>query len=232
MQISSSPNFSALSGAQVALRLLRETPAQDAASSQVRPPSAPAAEAGAGDVQGLLRYGAAAQAALAAAETAYDPATSLPEGWSMGAMVPVESLAPEDRAFAESFGATHVRYFGADPVDDATFARKVSAFLDNADGMDDSFAADPAYLSAKGEGRVSIRRLSEVMAEAGESRTGFSQSMALFRGSNGSEYFGSGSGGTPIPALQAWQAAQEAAGRVVVIGGTQGQEFVASWAAA
>jgi len=228
MQISSSSNFSALSGAQVALRLIGgTTPAQKGLSPQK-------AESGSatGDVSQLLSYLKTAKAA-AATETApsYDPADSLPDGWSMGDLVSIDSLTPELRDFAASFGATHVRLYGADAVDDETFTRKVGAFLDGADPAVDSYAHDAAYLAAKSKGTVSIRRLSDVLAEVGDTRGRLSQSIALFRGPNGAEYFGSGSGGTPSADLQAWQAAQEAAGQVVVIGGTMGQEFVANWAA-
>lgn len=219
----SSARIASLNGAQIALRLLETAPAvqkQTARSSEDY--------SGSADVSTLLAYRKAALSAAteAAQSPPYDPASSLPEGWSMGELVPVDTLAPEYRAFAEGFGATHVRLYGADPVSDEVFTAKVTAALD------EWYAGDASYLAAKAEGRVSIRRMSDVLAELGATRAGYAN-MAFFRGANGTEYFGSGgTGSTEIApeTFSTWWADQTAAGQCVVPGGTMGLDFVAQWA--
>jgi hypothetical protein len=115
-----------------------------------------------------------------------------------------------------------VRLYGPAPISDAAFSDKVSTFLDESHGN------DPAYLAAKQAGQITIRREADVMAELGETRSGH-QSMAFFRGPNGSEHFGSGATGIPSPVFDRWAAAQTAEGRTQAIGGTMGHSFVASW---
>jgi hypothetical protein len=140
----------------------------------------------------------------------------------MGKLVSVDTLDPTYRDFAASKGATHVRLYGPAPISDEAFSQKVSAFLD------ESYGNDPAYLAAKAAGQITIRREADVMAELGETRFG-SQHMAFFRGANGSEHFGSGGTGIPSAAFDRWAAAQAAEGRNLVVGGTMGHSFVASW---
>jgi len=152
----------------------------------------------------------------------YDPADHLPESWKMGELVSIDTLEPEYRDFAQSFGATHVRLINVVPVSDEVFHHKISAFLDQ------SYAGDAACLAAKAAGQVNIRRQSDVLAELGDTRAG-DQSMAFFRGLNGSEHFGGGGTGIPSQAFDGWWAAQNAAGQSVEPGGAMGLNFVASW---
>lgn len=217
----SAARVSSLNGAQIALRLLDTAP-----ETQDQKTRATEDYSGTEDVSTLLSYQKAAQSAAnkAADSAGSDPATSLPDGWSMGELVSVDTLEPEYRAFAESVGATHVRLYAADEVSDEVFAARVTAALD------EWYAGDASYLAAKAEGRVSIQRMSDVYAALGDTRAG-SVDMAFFRGPNGSEHFGSGGTGIPSDAFSTWSAAQKAAGQFVVPGGTNGLNFVAQWAA-
>lgn len=223
MQIGSGSSLSTLSGAQVALRLLNVPSA-----APFLEPKAQATPSGSGDITTLLAYAKKASAVAGTApkqDPVYDPAADLPEGWSVGELVPIDTLAPEYHDFAKSLGATHVRLYGPDPVSDAAFAQKVSAYLD------DAYGGDPAYLAAKTAGQVSISRQSDVLAGLGDTKAG-EQAMILYRGPNGSEHFGSGSTGIGSSAFESWWAAQNAAGQYLAVGGTMGLNFVASWAAA
>ena len=215
--------FSSMSGAQVALRLLSQ-PASTSPPSQSQA-TAPAAVSA--DVASLLEHATKARALrqnLPSAD-AYDPASDLPEDWSMGAMVSIDTLEPTYREYAQGLGATHVRFYGADPVSDAVFMDMASAFLE------ETYATDPAYQAAKAAGLVTIRRTSDILIELGDRSAG-AQHMAFFRGPNGSEYFGSGSTGIPSDAFQGWWAQENAAGHYLAVAGTKGYQFVASWASA
>lgn len=221
--IGSGPNISLMSSAQVALRLLT--------APTVAPSPAPKPQltgSASGDINALLAYAKRAStiaAKLPAQDPVYNPAADLPKGWSMGALVSVDTLALEYRDFARGNGATHVRVYGPDPVSDAEFAQKVSSYLDEA------YADDPAYQAAKSAGEVTIQRQSDVLAALGDTRSA-SQHMAFFRGENGSEYFGSGYTGIGSSAFESWWAKQNAAGQYLAVGGTMGLSFVAGWAAA
>ena len=222
MIVSSNASLSPMSGAQVALRLLGAQPQPGA-----QPAKGQASDAGTGDIKELVAYAKAAKtAALAPGQaSAYDPAADLPPGYTMGALVSVDTLEPAYRDFAESVGATHVRVVTKDPYSDEAFLKEVSGYLDSA------YGDDPAYQAAKSAGGVSIRRQSEVMSEIGDTGS-IDISMAFFRGANGSEHFGGGYTGRVSPSFESWWAGQNAAGQYVVPGGSNGMNFVASWKAA
>jgi hypothetical protein len=223
MQISFGTGLSSMSSAQVALRLLNT---QTVAPSPE--PKAQATGSASGDIESLLSYAKKASslaAKVAIANPVYDPAADLPEGWSMGELVSVDTLAPEYRDYATSLGATHVRLYGPDPVSDEVFNQKVSTYLD------DAYGSDPAYLAAKAAGDVSISRQSDIFAKLGDSRAG-EQAMAFYRGQNGSEYFGSGQTGIGSANFDSWWNKQNADGQYLAVGGTMGLNFVASWTAA
>lgn len=218
MNISTS-GLNSLNSAQVALRVI-DLSKNSTDTSAAKPQGAASADS---DISALLAYRDAALEAIAAAAapTAYDPAGSLPEGWSMGELVSIDTLEPEYRDFAKSLGATHVRLYGPDEVDDATFTAMATAALD------EWYGEDASYQAAKAAGAVTIERTSDVMASLGDSRAG-EQSMAFYR-AGGSEYFGSGGTGITSEAYSTWRQDQNAAGRIVVPGGTMGQSFTASW---
>ena len=218
MNISTS-GLNSLNSAQVALRLI-DLSKNSTDTSAAKPQNVGSADS---DISALLAYRDAALEAIAAtaAPTAYDPADSLPEGWSMGELVSIDTLEPEYRDYAKSLGATHVRLYGADEVDDATFTAMATAALD------EWYGEDASYQAAKAAGAVTIERTSDVMASLGDSRAG-QQFMALYR-AGGSEYFGSGGTGITSEAYSTWWQDQNAAGRFVVPGGTMGQNFTASW---
>lgn len=223
MQVGSGLSLSTMSGSQVALQLLK---AQAAAPSIGH--KAQATGSASGDIGALLAYAKRASAAAAKASTpapVYDPAADLPEDWSVGELVSVDTLAPAYRDFAKDLGATHVRLYGPDPVSDADFAQKVSTYLD------ETYGNDAAYQSAKSAGQVSIQRQSDVLAMLGDTQAGW-QEMAFYRGSNGSEYFGSGGTGIPSTSFDNWLATQNASGQYLAVGGIMGLSFVASWASA
>lgn len=228
MLVSSGPNLSPMSGAQVALRLLAAGPSGTQQLSEGRARPVGAGPAGAGDVNSLLAYAKTAKALanpVPAKEVPYDPAADVPPGYTMGALVSVDTLEPAYREFAESVGATHVRVVTKDPVTDEAFLKEVSGYLDSA------YGGDAAYQAAKSAGQVSIRRQSEVMSEIGDTGS-VDISMAFFRGANGSEHFGGGYTGRVSPSFESWWFGQNAAGQYVVPGGSNGMNFVASWAAA
>lgn len=219
MQITSGAGLQPLRSADIALRLLQ--------TAQNSSPTAPdgARVSPSDDVNSLLQYAktASASKSVAAPEQPYDPANDLPDTYEVGDLVDVDTLDPVYRDFARSVGATHVRLYGRAEVDDATFQAEVSAALD------EWYAGDPAYLAAKAEGNVTIRRQSDVMAELGETRFG-SQDMAFYR-QGGKEHFGSGGTGIPSEKFNQWWMDQNAAGMRVTPGGTNGLNFVATWQA-
>ncbi len=136
----------------------------------------------------------------------------------------VDTLEPEYRDFAASFGATHVRLVNADPISDEEFTRRITAFID------ETYADDPVYQAAKAAGEVTIHRFSDIMAELGETREMW-QGMAFYRGPGGSELFGGGGTGIYSPSLERWMAAREASGDVLTVGGVAGTGYVATWPA-
>ena len=222
MQIGQAATLFPMSSAQVALRLLgAQTP-----SAPASPKAMLAHVQSDGAMAALLGYAKTAQGlAKPPAPAPYDPAAHLPDGWSMSGLVSVDTLDPAYRDFAAGLGATHVRLYGPDAISDAAFQARIAARLD------EFHAGDPAYEATKSAGQIEIRRMSDVMAALGDTRAG-TQSMALFRGEGGSEYFGSGGTGITSPAFNAWSDRQSAAGQYLSIGGTMGQDDVASRAAA
>jgi len=225
MQIGS--GFSMLSGAQIAQKL----PAPQISLATARSASQ---VAGTGDINSLLAYAKAAstQALRAKAlrpvlETRV-PAELLPEGYSLGDLVPVESLPPGYRAFAESLGATHVRPVAGPEQDEATFQDRALTALDAVQGR------DPSYQAAKAAGQVTIRRASDLVSDLGDDPSLW-QSFALYQGQAGQDYLGiggtGGMGSVTSSAFATWRAAALATGTRVVTGGYGPGSYVATWAA-
>ncbi|MDZ4089149.1 MAG: hypothetical protein U1E69_20350 [Tabrizicola sp.] len=210
-----------MSGAQVALRLLAPPASVDAPARK----AGADAPAGPGDVSVLMTYAKQARALAKPAALAppVDPAMPIvPEGYSVGDLVSVDTLEPEYRDFAASFGATHVRLVKADPISDEEFTSRITPHID------EIYADDPAYQAAKAAGEVTIHRFSDIMAELGETREMW-QGMAFYRGPGGSELFGGGGTGIYSPSLERWMAARDASGDVVTVGGVGGAGYIASW---
>ena len=221
MQIGGTSPSSISNGAQIALKLI--TAAQVSARGETQ--SAASRQDTAEDRAAVrLDYLIAAKKAVTRAEPEFDPNALLPEGYSAGELVSVDTLEPKFREFAESFGATHVRVVTREPLSDADFQAQISKHLD------ESYADDPAYLAAKAEGGVTIRRLSDVMGELGETGQ-YDISLQFYRGENGSESFGGGYTGRLSEVFENYWQEQNQAGRYLAIGGAMGSNFVADWAA-
>lgn len=225
MQIGSS--FSMLSGAQVAQRLMT-------APASTTPSDRPASQAaGTGNINALLAYAKAASAQALRAKSLRPvletrvPAELLPDGYTLGDLVPVESLPPAYRAFAESLGATQVRPIAAAPQSEADFQARSKAALDA------SHAQDASFQVASAADQVTIRRAPDLVADLGDDPSGW-QSFALYRDGAAQDYIGiggAGVGGLAGSAFDIWRVAAEATGTKVASGGYGQGGFVATWAA-
>lgn len=209
----------ATQSARTALALL--TPRPDAPSGDRQAQTRSAAPARESSMEALLRYAKVAKS-LAQPKQQESELLAKPSGggtdsrgYARSELLSLDQIEPEYAREWGALGVTHVVRLTPPELSDEEFQVRMSAALD------DMYADDPAYLAARADGAVLIKRMSDIEAEV----PGFKHNWSSFEFYRGNEYIGGGAMGIPSPAFERFWADQNAAGTYVMLS----VSFVARW---